>query len=167
MTQRQERVKVIIITGLIITAVAWSVDVVTDVFIDNEQGLIDSLLRPGVNETAERLAVIIILIGIIGYFFELNKSRIGMLKEHEDLKRTVGKLIADKRTLKKLKSLLPTCPDCDSIRDNIGAWHELDTYLYKFPETIYTEGYCPGCTRKRKLEREAEELAKKGVIGQA
>lgn len=167
MTERQESVKAIIVAGLIITAVTWTADVIDHVFIDNQSDLMTSLFRPGLNESARRLAVIIILFGIIGYFMELTKNRREMVEEHHNLKETVDRLTHGGEILWRLKSLLPTCASCYSIRDEFNSWHELDIYLKNYPEAIYAEGYCPGCTRKKNGESEADALLKKIFIPQA
>lgn len=167
MTERRDSVKVIIVAGLIITAVTWTVDVIADVFIDNQGDLMTSLFRPGLNESAERLAIIIILFGIIGYFMELTKNRREMMRDQDDLKETVDRLTHGDEILWRLKSLLPACASCYGIRDDLGNWYELDIYLKTFPESIYAEGYCPGCSRKRNGESEADALLKKIFIPQA
>ena len=167
MTEARDSVKVIIVAGLIITAVTWTVDVIADVFIDSQGDLMTSLFRPGLNESAERLAVVMIVFGIIGYFMELVKSRRDMIRDQDDLKETVYRLKHGGETLKRLKSLLPTCSSCYGMRDDFGTWYELDVYLKTYPEAIYAEGFCPGCTKEISRESEAEALSKEDLIPQA
>ncbi len=155
MTAKKERVKTIIVSGLIITAITWTADVIADVFIDNDGDLMTNLFSPGLNESAERLALIIIIIGIVGYFLELSKNHRKLIVSNDELQTAVDEQKKIGKTIKKLKSLLPTCPTCYSILDETGSWHELDIYLKEFPEAIYAEGYCPGCRKKMDSENPA------------
>ncbi|MEE9543241.1 MAG: hypothetical protein V3V95_05615 [Thermodesulfobacteriota bacterium] len=158
MTERRDNIKTIIVAGLIIIAVTWTADVIADVFIDSQGDLMTSLFSPGLSESAERLAIIIIVFGIVGYFIELSKNHRKIIRDQNYLKEIVDKLKDGPETIKKLKSLLPSCPTCDGIRDDFGSWHELDIYMEKYPDATYAEGYCPGCTKKMNLERQTEAL---------
>lgn len=50
--------------------------------------------------------------------------------------------------LKKLQSLLPICSYCRKIRDDKNAWHELEAYLYRHTDILFTHGVCPTCYDK-------------------
>ncbi|HIJ91409.1 MAG: response regulator [Desulfobulbaceae bacterium] len=54
--------------------------------------------------------------------------------------------------LKKLQSLLPICSYCRKIRDDKNAWHELEDYLYKNTDIVFTHGICPSCYDKEMAE---------------
>ena len=47
--------------------------------------------------------------------------------------------------LKNLQSLLPICSYCRKIRDDKNAWHELETYLRRHNDILFTHGICPHC----------------------
>jgi len=47
--------------------------------------------------------------------------------------------------LKKLQSMLPICSYCRKIRDDKNAWHELETYLRRNNDILFTHSICPHC----------------------
>jgi hypothetical protein len=149
---RGGRVSIIIATGLLIVSATWSMNVIADLFMGSSEDIMESLFHPGLRETAKRLAIIIIVIGITGYFLEIEKNRKNLIEEQGNLYNLIDELEDNSKTLKTLKNLLPTCVTCNSIRDDSGLWHELDIYIEKYPDAVFTEGYCPGCTRKMKRE---------------
>lgn len=62
------------------------------------------------------------------------------------------RLIAELRdalaALKKLSGLLPICASCKRIRDNAGAWNQLEEYIHQHSEAEFSHGICPECARK-------------------
>jgi hypothetical protein len=50
--------------------------------------------------------------------------------------------------IKRLQGLLPICASCKAIRDTVGEWHKLETYLATNSEARLSHGLCPGCTAK-------------------
>ncbi|MHB1014430.1 MAG: response regulator [Desulfurivibrionaceae bacterium] len=54
--------------------------------------------------------------------------------------------------LKNLQSLLPICSYCRKIRDDKNAWHELEVYLLRHNDILFTHGICPHCYDKAMTE---------------
>ena len=52
------------------------------------------------------------------------------------------------REMKILRSMLPICADCKSIRDDKGYWSQLEDYMRKYSEVEFTHGLCPVCAKK-------------------
>ena len=50
--------------------------------------------------------------------------------------------------VRKLSGLLPICASCKKIRDERGAWDNLETYIAKRSEASFTHGICPDCARR-------------------
>lgn len=57
------------------------------------------------------------------------------------------------REIHLLRSSIPICAWCKSIRDDSGIWERLETYLEKNADMMLTHGVCPSCMAK--LEAEA------------
>ncbi len=61
-------------------------------------------------------------------------------------------LIAELRTalsrVKELSGLLPTCASCRKIRDEEGAWHDMETYICEHSEAGFSHGLCPQCAER-------------------
>ena len=49
--------------------------------------------------------------------------------------------------VKSLSGLLPMCASCRKIRDQAGAWHDLETYVRNHTEADLSHGICPECRR--------------------
>lgn len=68
------------------------------------------------------------------------------------LERTLSeKVAALERALgdvRKLKSLLPICMYCKSIRDDDNYWQAVDAYVHQHAGTDFSHGICPACMAK-------------------
>jgi hypothetical protein len=49
--------------------------------------------------------------------------------------------------VKSLSGLLPICASCRKIRDEAGAWHNLEAYIRNHTEADFSHGICPDCRR--------------------
>ncbi len=159
MIVKRTRINRVIATGILIMTVTWSMNAIADLFMGNPDEITIALLEPGAREAAKWLAIIMIVIGVVGYFLQNEKKQKVLIEEQDDLYDLIGELKHNTRTLKTLKSLLPTCPSCDGIRDDLGSWYEPDIYMKKYPETIFAEEYCPGCSQK--MRKETSGLSRK------
>jgi hypothetical protein len=43
--------------------------------------------------------------------------------------------------------LLAMCASCRKIRDDNGAWHNLESYVRQHTEADFSHGICPDCRR--------------------
>lgn len=61
-------------------------------------------------------------------------------------------LIADLRDalskVRTLSGLLPTCAGCRKIRDEDGAWHEMENYISEHSDADFSHGLCPVCAER-------------------
>ena len=86
------------------------------------------------------------------------------ITERKLLEKEKEMLIADlKEALSKVKSLegiLPICSSCKMIRDDNGAWNQIETYIRDRSEAQFSHGICPDCAKKlypdlyNKIDRE-------------
>ena len=49
--------------------------------------------------------------------------------------------------VRSLSGLLPICAACRKIRDEQGAWHNLEAYIRTHTEADFSHGICPDCRR--------------------
>ncbi|CAG0984127.1 hypothetical protein MTYP_01917 [Methylophilaceae bacterium] len=49
--------------------------------------------------------------------------------------------------LDKVSRLVPTCDNCKRVRDDKGNWLQLDEYINRYPEEVYSHGLCPDCEK--------------------
>lgn len=50
--------------------------------------------------------------------------------------------------IKRLEGLLPICSYCKSIRDGEEYWHEVENYISKHTEALFSHSVCPNCMVK-------------------
>jgi hypothetical protein len=61
--------------------------------------------------------------------------------------------------VKTLSGMLPICASCKKIRDDKGYWTQVETYISKHSETVFSHGICPDCAKK--AYEEIDRLKKK------
>ena len=54
--------------------------------------------------------------------------------------------------IKTLQGIIPICSYCHSIRDDDGAWDEVDAYISKHSEAKFSHGICPKCMVKARSD---------------
>jgi hypothetical protein len=60
-------------------------------------------------------------------------------------------LTSVKKRVRLLEKLLPICAYCKKIRDDrgkagdAGQWHQVEHYISKSTDTVFTHGMCPDC----------------------
>jgi PAS domain S-box-containing protein len=74
---------------------------------------------------------------------------IGRRKEYErERERLVTELEAALTEVKTLSGMLPICSHCKKIRDDNGYWNQLETYITKHSEILFSHGLCEECSEK-------------------
>lgn len=64
------------------------------------------------------------------------------------LAKRVNQLESALADVKKLKSLLPICMYCKSVRDDQDYWHEIEEYIHTETGADFSHGICPACMEK-------------------
>ncbi len=72
-----------------------------------------------------------------------NRKRIEQEREQliEELQRAVGEI-------KTLHGIIPICASCKKIRDEDGAWHQMEAYISAHTDSQFSHGICKECTKK-------------------
>jgi PAS domain S-box-containing protein len=68
---------------------------------------------------------------------QADDERLGLIKE---LTEALGHV-------KKLSGLLPICASCKRIRDDQGYWQQVETYITRHTDAVFTHGICPECVK--------------------
>jgi PAS domain S-box-containing protein len=63
----------------------------------------------------------------------------------QERERLLGELQVALAEVKTLRSFLPICSYCKSIRDDDDYWHSLEEYILKHTNTRFSHGVCPAC----------------------
>jgi CheY-like chemotaxis protein len=54
--------------------------------------------------------------------------------------------------IKTLKGFIPICASCKKIRDDEGYWNQLEAYISKHTDAVFSHGFCPECAERYKAE---------------
>ena len=72
--------------------------------------------------------------------------RIRRLEAHErELQRRVDEAMA---RVKVLSGLLPICGGCKKIRDDLGYWNQIESYIMRYSDIEFSHGLCPDCLKR-------------------
>jgi hypothetical protein len=66
-------------------------------------------------------------------------------EEREKLYNELQEVLSN---VKQLSGLLPICASCKKIRDDQGYWNQIEEYIRKHTEAVFTHGLCPPCAEK-------------------
>lgn len=80
------------------------------------------------------------------------RARLKVGQRVVELERTLEKRVQDLEAaladVKRLKSLLPICMYCKSVRDDGDYWRQLEEYIHTETGTDFSHGICPVCMDK-------------------
>jgi hypothetical protein len=57
----------------------------------------------------------------------------------------ISKLHAAIEEIRTLRGILPICAHCKKIRDDRGAWNQIEAYIQRHSEAQFSHGICPDC----------------------
>ena len=62
--------------------------------------------------------------------------------------RLIGELQQALAEIKTLHGIIPICASCKKIRDDQGAWHQMETYISSHTDAQFSHGICKECAKK-------------------
>jgi len=66
----------------------------------------------------------------------------------KNTERLIEKLETALTEIKVLQGIIPICSYCHSIRNDKGAWDQIEAYLSKHSDAKFSHGICPNCIDK-------------------
>lgn len=83
---------------------------------------------------------------------EKSAKTIELRREHQRFLAEREKLIAELQQalaeIKTLQGILPICSFCHKIRDDKGAWQQIDVYITNHSAAEFSHGICEECAKK-------------------
>ena len=74
-------------------------------------------------------------------------------KQGEQERRQLNLRLEDAASeVSALSSMLPICASCKRIRDDKGYWEQLETYISRRSEIVFSHSLCPECAREYERE---------------
>ncbi len=63
----------------------------------------------------------------------------------EERERLINELQIALENIKTLRGLLPICANCKKIRDDKGYWNQIEGYIERHSDALFSHGLCPEC----------------------
>lgn len=86
---------------------------------------------------------------------ELDAANRKLVCEIEERNRTeaekeqlIAQLQKAMQDVKVLSGFLPICASCKKIRDDSGYWRQIEEYISRHSNALFSHGICPDCTKK-------------------
>lgn len=62
--------------------------------------------------------------------------------------RAIDELRFALEEIRTLRGIIPICAHCKQIRDDRGAWNQIEAYIQLHSEAQFSHGICPDCARR-------------------
>ena len=72
-------------------------------------------------------------------------ERMHIEKERENLIKELQIALDE---VKRLRGIIPICSQCKNIRDDKGAWDQMEKYISERSDVQFSHGICPDCAKK-------------------
>lgn len=93
-------------------------------------------------------------IGSLGKSFNLMARN--LIRKQSELSEKVEQLEAEivereraEQEIERLRGILPLCSVCKKVRDDEGAWHNVDSYIQNHSQADVSHSLCPACMAKK------------------
>lgn|GEM_PF-1628866 len=83
-------------------------------------------------------------IGKQNWAFGLNLTERKLAEK--DREETIEKLKKSLEEIKSLRGILPICAKCKNIRNDEGYYEQIESYIQKHSEAVFSHGLCPDCS---------------------
>jgi DNA-binding response OmpR family regulator len=89
----------------------------------------------------------------------IKRAEDALREKEKEQQKLISELREALAEIKTLRGLIPICAWCRKVHDDEGYWHQLEAYISKHTDAIFSHGICPECEEKYRAE--IEELSKK------
>ncbi len=102
------------------------------------------------NETFQITAALLLIILTVSFLWNacLRKEINKRIKIQEDREKIIEELEEAIGEIKTLSGLLPICASCKKIRDGKGYWNQIEEYIEKHTDALFSHGICSECQEK-------------------
>jgi GAF domain-containing protein len=81
-------------------------------------------------------------------FKDAIEAHLALVVAMEDLDKRNEELELALSEVKTLRGYLPICALCKKIRDDKGYWNQVETYISKHTDVLFSHSLCPDCAKK-------------------
>lgn len=130
---------VLILISVLLLSVTWEFGLEEYIFTQPEQEPFPTKVEYVVTAMA---FVLIALILPLRISIRIEKKRKALELERENI---ISELNQTLTMIKRLEGIIPICAYCKKIRNDEGAWLELERYIQEHSEAQFSHGICPYC----------------------
>ncbi|NVN98491.1 MAG: response regulator [Geobacteraceae bacterium] len=96
-------------------------------------------------------------LGAVDYITKPFNSKLVLLRvhnhlmmkfQHDQLLARAIELEDAMAKIKILSGIIPICSSCKKIRDDAGYWQQVEEYISKYSEAVFSHGICNDCAKK-------------------
>jgi GAF domain-containing protein len=69
-------------------------------------------------------------------------------RTYDALQRSLADLQLALSEVRTLRGIIPICASCKRIRDDVGAWSQIEAYVSRRSECQFSHGICPECAAR-------------------
>ena len=78
----------------------------------------------------------------------IKRDEDALREKEEEQARLISELQKAVAEIKALKGFIPICASCKKIRDDEGCWDQLEAYIGKHTDAVFSHSICPECVEK-------------------
>jgi DNA-binding response OmpR family regulator len=90
----------------------------------------------------------------------IKRAEDALRKKERQQQKLISQLKEALAEIKTLKGFIPICALCKKIRDDEGYWNQLEAYISKHTDAVFSHGLCPECVEQYRTEM--KKLSRKG-----
>jgi len=83
--------------------------------------------------------------GEVVQFVHISKDITQRVRMETEIAEKVVQLEESLARVKQLEGIIPICMYCKKIRDDLEIWHQLEAYITRHSEALFSHSICPEC----------------------
>lgn len=92
------------------------------------------------------------LISRIRSMVRIKRAEDALREKEKEQQKLISELQEALAEIKTLEGLIPICASCKKIKDDEGYWNQLEAYISKHTDAVFSHGLCPECAEKFRAE---------------
>ena len=92
------------------------------------------------------------LIARVHSMVRIKRAEDALREKEKEQQKLISDLQEALAEIKTLKGFIPICASCKKIRDDEGYWNQLEAYISKHTDAVFSHGICPECAEKYREE---------------
>ena len=92
------------------------------------------------------------LIARVHSMVRIKRAEDALREKEKEQQKLISELQEALAEIKTLKGFIPICASCKKIRDDEGYWNQLEAYISKHTDAVFSHGICPECAEKYREE---------------